>query len=159
MKYRTEKHSVDLVFILLLFAGFLLTAVLLVTMGTREYRGIVETMQENSSLRTPHAYLMQAVHQGKEEDAIHVEEINGVRTLAIRREIAGRPYIMRIYAYKDSLREMLTPEGNYDFTLAAGTMILPIRDLELEETEGGAIIARITGETGRIDHCVISAVP
>ena len=48
MKYNTQRHSVDLLFILLLFAGFLLTAVLLVTMGTREYRGIVETMQENS---------------------------------------------------------------------------------------------------------------
>ena len=159
MKYRAERHSVDILFILLLFAGFLLTAVLLVTMSTREYRNIVGTMQENSSLRTPHAYLMQAAHQNKDTDAIFIEEIDGVSTLAIRREISGRPYVMRIYAYKDSLREMLTPEGNYDFTLAAGTVILPIRDMTFEKAGNGAIIARITDETGRTDHCLISTIP
>lgn len=159
MKYRPQRHSVDILFILLLFAGFLLTAVLLVTMSTREYRNIVGTMQENSSLRTPHAYLIQAAHQNKDIDAIYIEEIDGVSTLAIRREISGRPYVMRIYAYKDSLREMLTPEGNYDFTLAAGTVILPIRSMELEDTGNGALIAKITDETGRTDHCVISTDP
>ena len=159
MKYQTKRHSIDILFILLLFAGFLFTAVMLVTMGTREYRNIAVTMQENSSLRTPYAYLMQTVHQNKAEDAIRIEEIDGVRTLAIRREIAGSPYILRIYSYEDSLMEMLTPEGNYDFTLAAGTMILPLQKLELEEPAEGVIIARITEETGRTDHCVISTIP
>ena len=135
MRYGTQKHSIDILFILLIFAGFLLTAVLLVSMGTREYRGIVETMQKNSSLRTPQAYLMQAVRQNKDEDAVQIEEI------------------------REQLMEMLTPEGNYDFTLAAGTRILPVRGLELEESAGGAVIARITDEYGRISHCLISAEP
>ena len=159
MRYGTQKHSIDILFILLIFAGFLLTAVLLVSMGTREYRGIVETMQKNSSLRTPQAYLMQAVRQNKDEDAVQIEEIDGVSTLAIRREIGGLPYTMRIYVYREQLMEMLTPEGNYDFTLAAGTRILPVRGLELEESAGGAVIARITDEYGRISHCLISAEP
>jgi hypothetical protein len=159
MKYQIKRHSIDILFIMLLFAGFLFTAVMLVTMGTREYRNIAVSMQENSSLRTPYAYLMQTVHQNKSEDAIHIEEIDGIRTLAVRREISGSPYILRIYSYGDSLMEMLAPEGNYDFTLAAGTRILPLQELELEEREDGVIIARITEETGRTDNCVISVIP
>ena len=54
---------------------------------------------------------------------------------------------------------MLTPAGNYDFTLAAGTVILPIGSLELEDAGNGALIAKITDETGRTDHCVISTDP
>ncbi len=38
-------------------------------------------------------------------------------------------------------------------------MILPLQKLELEEPAEGVIIARITEETGRTDHCVISTIP
>ena len=159
MKYGSRKHSIDILFILLLFSGFLMASLLLVTMGTREYRNIVRSMQANSSLLTPSAYLMQTVHQNKAEDSVYIEEIDGVQTLAVEREIAGGMYVTRIYVYDENLREMLTPKGNYDFTLAAGTRILPVRGMELEMAENRAVIAHITDETGRRETCVIAAAP
>ncbi len=158
MRNGEGRHSIDLVFILLLFAGFLFTALLLVTMGTKEYHGIVDRMQSNASLRTPAAYLIQTVHQNKAGDAVYIEEIDGIQTLAVEREIAGDMYVDRIYVYEGELREMLTPLGNYDFTLAAGTRILELQALELEE-RGNAVFARITDGTGRTETGVIAAEP
>ena len=91
MKYADNRHSIDFVFVLLVFAAFMMTATLLVSLGTGEYKNITASMQQNDTVRLPSAYLTQKVRQCRTEDAVHVTELEGTPALTLRQEIADLP--------------------------------------------------------------------
>ena len=70
MKPQERSHSIDLLFVLLIFAAFVLTAMLLISMETSEYQRIIGRMQDNDLSRVTTAYLTQKVRQGREAEAI-----------------------------------------------------------------------------------------
>ena len=159
MKKREDRHSIDFVFVLLVFACFMITATLLISLGTNEYRRIVATMQENDSVRLPSAYITQKVRQCRSVDAVHVTELSGSPALTLRQEIAGKNYITWLYTRKGTLRELLVPEGNRDFEPATGTPILPLQDLSFEELGPGVVLVRLTPEDGLRETFVVTTAP
>ena len=159
MKKPEDRHSIDFVFVLLVFACFMITATLLISLGTNEYRRIVATMQDNDSVRLPSAYITQKIRQCRSEDAVHVTELAGSPALTLRQEIAGKNYVTWLYTRKGTLRELLVPEGNTDFEPATGTPILPLQDLSFEELGPGIVLVRLTPEDGLRETFVVTTAP
>ena len=159
MKHSSDRHSIDFVFVLLVFATFMITATLLISLGTNEYRRIAQSMQQNDSVRLPSAYLTQKVRQCRTADAVHVTELEGSPALTLRQEIAGKNYITWLYTRKGTLRELLVPEGNMDFEPATGTPILPLTDLSFEELKPGVVLVRLTPEDGQKETFLVTTAP
>ena len=159
MKYQNDRHSMDIVFVLLVFASFMITATLLISLGTNEYRRIAASMQQNDNVRLPSAYVTQKVRQCRTEDAIHVTELEGTPALTLRQEIAGKNYVTWLYTRKGTLRELLVPEGNQDFEPATGTPILPLTDLSFEELRPGVILVQLTPEDGLRESFIVTTSP
>ena len=159
MKYADNRHSIDFVFVLLVFAAFMMTATLLVSLGTGEYKNITASMQQNDTVRLPSAYLTQKVRQCRTEDAVHVTELEGTPALTLRQEIAGKNYVTWLYTRKGTLRELLVPAGNQDCEPATGTPILPLTDLSFEELRPGVILVQLTPEDGLRESFIVTTSP
>lgn len=63
MKRCPAAHLIDLLFPLALFCAFAVTSLLVVVVGADVYRRTTDEMDRNFALRTPLAYLSQAVHR------------------------------------------------------------------------------------------------
>ena len=99
MKPQEHSHSIDLLFVLLIFAAFVITAMLLISMETSEYQRIIGRMQDNDLSRVTTAYLTQKVRQGREAEAITAEDFHGIPSLCIRSRIAGGQYEINTFNY------------------------------------------------------------
>ncbi|MBQ7536259.1 MAG: DUF4860 domain-containing protein [Stomatobaculum sp.] len=148
MDRQGQSHSIDLLFVLLIFAGFVATAMLLISMETSEYQKIIGRMQDNDLSRVTTAYLTQKVRQGREIDAITTEDFHGIPSLCVRSRIAGRQYETYLYVYEGRLMELMTPEGNIDSVIpAGGTPLVPMEELHFEIIKENAVLVEgITGD-------------
>ncbi len=159
MKREQARHSIDFLFVLLIFVGFLGTAIMLVTLGTNEYHRIVDGMQVNDGVRIAAAYLTQKVHQMKGTEAITVGELEGNSALMLRQRIGNRDYITYLYVYDGQLRELMTAESNDSLRPVSGTEILPMQQLTFEDTGRGAVLVRSEDAEGREEKYLLAIEP
>ncbi len=147
MRSRENGHSTDLLFVLLIFASFVLSAVMLISLGSGEFERIIGRMQDNDLSRITSAYLTQKIRQGKAEDAITTEDFHGIPSLCIRAEIAGQDCETFLYVYEGELMELLTPVKYEDDVIpAGGNAIVPMERLDFQEIRPGTVL--IDGVTG-----------
>ena len=141
-------HSIDLVFVLLIFAAFVSAAVMLISMGTGEYRKIIGRMQDNDLSRITAAYLAQKVRQGRAENAVSVRDFHGIPSLCIRTETNGREYETFLYVHEGYLTELMTPVACEDDVIPAGGMpVVPVEELSFREVRENAVLAEgVTGD-------------
>ena len=149
-----------MMFVLLVFAGFLLTAVMLISMGTAEYRKIVARMQENNDLRITSAYITQKIRQGKDEGAIQVRDFHGISSLCIGSEFGGIPCYTFLYVYDGKLMELLTPaayEG--DVIPASGQPLFDMESIVFEETADGVLLIDGVTADGEVIRSLVTIQP
>ena len=146
-----NRHSIDLVFVLLIFAAFVSAAVMLISLGTGEYRKIIGRMQDNDLSRITAAYLAQKVRQGREVNAVRVREFHGIPSLCIRTEINGVECETFLYVHEGYLTELMTPTTYEDDVIPAGGMpVIPVEDLSFREAAENAVLAEgVTGDGKR----------
>lgn len=160
MNKNTQSHSIDMMFVLLIFAGFVLTAIMLISMGTGEYRRIVARMHDNNDLRITTAYITQKIRQGKDEDAITVRNFHGVSSLCIGSEIAGTPCYTFLYVYDGKLRELLTPVAyEKDVIPASGQPLFDMESLAFEEVEDGVLMIDGMTVDGEVIRSIVTIRP
>ena len=160
MNRKSQSHSIDIMFVLLVFAAFVLTAVMLISMGTGEYRRIVARMQDNNDLRITTAYITQKIRQGKDEGAIQVRDFHGISSICIASEIGSTPCYTFLYVYEGKLMELLTPVVYEDDVIPASGQ--PLFDMEslsfAEAAEGALLIDGVTSE-GETIHSIVTTSP
>ena len=161
MKNNGNKHYIDILFVLLIFASFMITALLLISLGTNEYRRIVQRMGDNDNLRTASAYLTQKVRHCKGDDGIEISSLEGTQALKLYETIGGADYVTWIYASEGQMCEQFTSASNPDVKLSGGTQIFPLESLEFDYTDEteDALIVRISFEDGAADTLVLKTVP
>ena len=133
-KLNQKNHVFDTLFVSLLFFVFLFCALVVVVIGSMVYRNSTESMNEHFSSTTTLAYLVQKVRQNDNSGNIEVTAINGVNALKIHHTIDGNSFETYIYAYDGQLLELFIREG-VEFSLGAGSKIMPIDSLEIEKQE------------------------
>jgi|GEM_PF-421176 len=143
MQTPSERHSTDMLFVFLVFAVFLLSSVLLITLGTNEYRRILTGMARNDNTRIAEAYLTQKIRRVRAENAVTEGSVDGSPALLLKEEIGGRPYVTWLYVRDGYLRELITEEGRTGFLPEVGQPILPASALEFSFPSPSLLLVRV----------------
>ena len=86
IQYKT-RHMVDILFVLALFAVFALSALLLVTFGSKIYQNTVTSMNDNYTLRNSYSYVTEKIRQSDTENALSIGSIKDESAIVITSEI------------------------------------------------------------------------
>lgn len=118
------QHTIDFLFVLVLFCLFALTSLLVILIGAKTYKGTVTSMDENYEFRTLTAYLNEKIRQNDNACKISTFSFGETDVLVLTQEIDDQSYSTCLYAYAGSMREVLLSSLD-DFSLSAGQDILP----------------------------------
>ncbi len=134
INFKGKQHTVDMLFVLSLFALFAITALLLVFSGTKVYENITEGMQSSFSSRTAISYIKKQVDQNDAKQAISLVEVEGQEALKLVEVDDGDYFARYIYLHDGYLCELFT---KVDITpeLKAGQPLLKLKDFSLESDD------------------------
>ena len=117
MKNVNPKHNIENAFVLVLFAIFAVTIVVVLALGASSYKSLVERDNDSYNKRIITSYVVAKIRNNDEIDAVavggfaHVNEADGVDTLHMYQAIEGARYDLRVYYYDGQIYEMLTLAG------------------------------------------------
>lgn len=138
----------ELIFVILLFLLFSLSALALVILGGNVYSGILDHMDANYELRTPLAYMATKVRQGDARDGIRLdEEALGTTALVLTENAGGEMYETWIYYYDGALREYYVSQG-LEFIPSDGMKVVQAAGLTMEQEESGLLRFQCTAADG-----------
>lgn len=105
-------RTVTLLFTMLLFLVFVLSALFTVLIGGKVYENINQRIQENYSGQVVLNYVANKVRQGDRAGCVTVKSIEDTQVLELAQEINGRKYVTWIYYRDGAVRELFTNEGS-----------------------------------------------
>lgn len=143
---REKGQAVNILFTMLLFLVFVLSALFTVLIGGKVYENINTRMNENFTGSTALSYIANKVRQGDSAGMVSVQEIEGQPVLQLAQEINGEQYVTWIYHYEGEIRELFT-DVNSGLTLQDGMPILECGGLKLSQT-GRLLHVETTGTGG-----------
>lgn len=123
MKFRQIHHTIDTLFLLVLFAIFATGSLLVSIFGANQYKTTVNTMDKNHETRTCTSYIREKIHQTDNNGTIFVCDEDGISVLVLPEIIAERSYATYIYVYQGWIYEVLL-SSDTEFTLGSGQKIL-----------------------------------
>lgn len=142
-----EKHVVDVLFVLLVFCFFAISALMLVSVGATIYTNIASHMESNYESRTAFSYITEKIRQGDTNGKISVTQFDGLDTLAIEQEIEDTVYVTYLY-YDDGFLKELFRKKDASLSRSAGQKILEVKDLQLEAVTPSLYAFYITNKEG-----------
>lgn len=162
MIQRTEKksHAMSVLFTMLLFLVFVLSALFTALIGSRVYENITVRSDWNYTGNTALSYIANKVRQGDRAGLVDVVQVEGTPVLEMKEEIGGSEYVTWIYWKDGSICELFT-DAQSGLGLDDGLKILECNGLGLSKIgrllhietlgEGGGSISLYlrSGGTGR----------
>jgi len=127
-----KKHTIDVLFVITLFAVFAISVIVLTGVGARVYQNIVNKMEDNYNSRTSFSYVINKVHQSDADGLVTVGKYSGCDALIISEEIDNIVYNTYLYYYDGSLKELFTRQGQ-EFDPSFGTDILKLDGFSVKE--------------------------
>lgn len=141
-----SSHSVNTVFVLLIFCLFAVCSLFLVLIGANSYHRVVSEMDSNNETRASLSYISNKVHAANGGN-VRIETLNGQKTLVIRSNENGREYNTYIYLYNGYLMELYTKADN-GFTPGDGDKITPLTAFTMEK-DGSELKLSVCGKNRR----------
>ena len=111
-------HSMDTVFVLILFAVFVITALFISTSGALAYKNAVSQMETRFNRQTCISYITAKLRANNEAGKISIGELDGISALCITDTIGDEKYVTYIYQCDGMVREMFC---NADISLDPNT--------------------------------------
>lgn len=124
-----QQHSIDIVFLLVVFLMFTFSGVALLILATNFYQSTIARSEENDSARVAVAYVREVLHQNDSSDGVSFSEFEGTRCLRVPQE---EDYVLYLYYYDGELKELYTKEGA-TVTPENGQKILELQSFSIEE--------------------------
>ena len=81
-----SNHAISGVFVFLLLGIFAIFSTLMVVMGAKAYRGMVERSVTHNSARVASSYIRTMLRSNDESGVLRVEEVNGVPTITMEND-------------------------------------------------------------------------
>lgn len=106
-----KKRNLSGVLVLLLFAVFAVTVLLVLLSGADTLRNLTQRDQTTHSQRTAVQYLTTRIRQADVSGAVSADNATEVSTLILTETISGQQYQTRVYCYEGYLREMFCQAG------------------------------------------------
>lgn len=127
---KQKKHTVDILFVIILFGVFAISALMLVIMGSSVYSKTVDSMEFNYKDRTSYAYITEKFRQNDRINSISTQTINDNSCFVFSEEIGSEIYNTYLYIHEGCLKELFTKEET-SLPLKAGNIILEATSLEI----------------------------
>lgn len=126
MKIKAKRGHMELIFPVVLFLVFTLTALFIILYAAKTYQNIVETSNHEYERTTSLAYLTRKVQASDDNGAISVASFHDNSSLFLSQEIEGVKYVTIIYAYNGNLREVFCPKDSVNsISPDSGTILFP----------------------------------
>ena len=105
-------RKTNVLFTMLLFLVFILSALFTVLIGSRVYENIAARSNENFTGNTALSYIANKVRQGDREGMVEVRKIDGATVLVLGQNVNGTSYETWIYYLDGTVRELFAnPES------------------------------------------------
>lgn len=137
------RHMIDILFVLGLFAVFALSALLLVTFGSKIYQNTVNKMDQNYTMRMAYSYLTEKVRQSDTKDCVQIGELQGNPAVIITSEINQEFYETYLYHHDGFLKELFIKKGT-PIDATAGNSILAVQSFEAKEIKPSLLSFSVT---------------
>lgn len=96
----------DVVFVLILFAVFVVAALFISSSGALAYKNAVEQMDTRFNRQTCVSYITAKLRANNESGKISIGELNGISAICITDNFGDEDYVTYIYQYEGMVREM-----------------------------------------------------
>ena len=141
-----QKHMVDKMFLIVLFATFAVCAFTLIMVGANVYSHTASAMNENYEKRIDISYITEKIKQWDEQNSISIGTFHNKTALIHTEMTAGKKYYTYIYQENGALRELMIRDA-LDTKKVQGEQIVPAKGFEIKE-QNQMYDIRITGEDG-----------
>lgn len=143
-----NKHTVDMLFVLTLFAVFAVSASLLIAFGAGIYKSTIDSMDRHYNVSTASAFIAEKLHQHDESGYVRIRDFGDGDALVLFETYGEETYCNYIYVYDGYLKELFTAA---DVTLSpeAGENILPVQEFAVKLNSEGLVSVDIKDESGR----------
>lgn len=142
-----KKHSVDSLFMLLLFGFFVLFLLLLLLFSARAYQAAVDGTKENNQLRTAMSYITTKVHQHDSASDVFSGEVEELPALCLQDKIGEKDYITYIFLDGSNLKELFASADTRP-TRQLGTSFCDMTSFTISETLDGLYKLSLTDTSG-----------
>lgn len=129
-----SNHAISGVFVFLLLGIFAIFSTLMVVMGAKAYRGMVERSVTHNSARVASSYIRTMLRSNDESGVLRVEEVNGIPTITMENDWDDI-YVTRIYLYEGKLREWFAM-ADIPFEPANGESVCELDTMQAEMKNG-----------------------
>lgn len=121
---KEEQHSIDFIFVLLLFFVFSMSTLAVIYIGSHIYTKTTNALETNYHNHTVMEYIVEKVRQGNSFHQIEVKNIDGINVLCIHDQICTT------YIYNDQhqLKELFIYHDD-QFSKESGTSIMDVDDV------------------------------
>lgn len=147
-----QQHSIDTVFLLVVFMLFAFSGAVLLVLGAGFYQSTVAKNEENDSARIAVAYVREVLHHNDSNKGISIAEFHGTPCFRLPQ---GENYVLYLYYYNGELKELYTKEGA-EVTREDGQKILSLRSFSIEETAAAVWKVQCQDLQGNTEQILIS---
>lgn len=139
----TTKHMIDILFVLVLFALFTLSTVILIIFGANIYQSTVNHMHSNYISRTNVSYITEKFRQADQYDGIAIGSIQDTPALTLLENINGETYVTYIYAYEGKIYELFARK-DLEMYPDGGQPILDVNSFSIKQPKPDLFYLSIT---------------
>lgn len=147
-----QQHSIDILFLLVIFLLFAFSGAVLLVLATHFYQSTVARSEENSSARVASAYVREVLHQNDLAEGSTISEFDGTPCLRIPQE---EDYVLYLYYYDGELKELYTKEDAV-VSAESGQKILELQSFSVEEIMPGVFEMECEDSLGNNERVIIS---
>lgn len=130
-----RSHSIDSLFVVLLFSLFIFMALLIIGSGASAYKKVAAQMDDRFDRQTCISYITAKIRSNNEADKISIVDFNGVNALCISEKFNEGVYNTYIYIYDGMIRELFT-NSETNLGLDAGSTLTRASDLKFFYNDG-----------------------
>ena len=149
-------HSMDTVFVLILFAVFVISALFISTSGALAYKNAVNQMDTRFNRQTCISYITAKLRANNEVGKISIGELDGINALCITDTVGDTEYVTYIYQCDGMVREMFC---NAEISLdpKTGSALTEAKALEFSR-EGNLIAISLTDNDDNVITVYVNTV-
>lgn len=149
-------HSMDTVFVLILFAVFVIAALFITASGALAYKNAVEQMETRFNRQTCVSYITAKLRANNEDGKISIGELDGINALCITDTIGDEKYVTYIYQYDGMVREMFC-NAVIRLDPGTGSALTEAKSLEFSR-DGNLFIVTLTDNNDNVTTAYVNAI-
>ena len=141
-----QKHMVDKMFLIVLFATFVICAFGMIMIGAEVYSHITSSMNDDYEKRVDISYVTEKIRQWDEQESLKITTFHKKPALMHIEKINGMIYLTYIYQENGALRELMVRKG-IDTAKMQGEKIALAKEFAISK-EDTIYHIKITGTDG-----------